>query len=238
VRKEKAQRKADVQIAGWLCCWCANTGVYQSRFVAPGRSREDGFQSSPRTSGQTRDDPTNLTSADFPGNESGSFRVLGGRGSGRRGGSGRAEMGRSAGRMSTGQWVAVNEKQRERDGEREGLDASADSSSYSSPQAAKPGASGKDDSPNGSGGKSKEDIKRRRGQIQEWRMKQASPPRSQTSEPGSGPGLPSQQDEGILPLASQVRILSSLTTVAKYQSQCLSSMYKCVTGFVFLLKSP
>ncbi|KAG0560845.1 hypothetical protein M758_9G018100 [Ceratodon purpureus] len=189
-----------------------------SRFVGAGRSREDGYQSSPKTSGQIREDPTNLSSADFSGNEMSTSRELGrigGRGVGRRGGSGRAEMGRSGGRMSGGQWVAVNEKQRERDGEREGVDAladrgvssSGDGSSYSSPQTGKPGASGKDDSPNGSGGKSKEDIKRRRGQIQEWRMKQASPPHSKGSEPGSGTGSSSQQDgysEGILPLASQV----------------------------------
>ena len=191
-----------------------------SRFVGAGRSREDGYQSSPKTSGQIREDPTNLSSADFSGNEMSTSRELGrigGRGVGRRGGSGRAEMGRSGGRMSGGQWVAVNEKQRERDGEREGVDAladrgvssSGDGSSYSSPQTGKPGASGKDDSPNGSGGKSKEDIKRRRGQIQEWRMKQASPPHSKGSEPGSGTGSSSQQDgysEGILPLASQVWI--------------------------------
>ena len=193
-----------------------------SRFVGSGKNRDDSYQSSAKTSGQNRDDPTNLPSADFSGNEISTSRELGrigGRGSVRRGGSGRAEMGRSAGRMSTGQWVAVTEKQRERDVEREGLDASADTNagSYSSPQAAKPPASGKDDSPNGSGGKSKEDIKRRKGQIQEWRMKQASPPHSKTSEPGSGPGLSSQQDgcsEGILPLASQVWIFSSLATMA------------------------
>lgn len=200
-----------------------------SRFVGPGRNREDGYQSSPKTSGQNRDDPTNLPSVDFPGNEIGNARELGRmgvRGSGRRGGSGRAEMGRSAGRMNTGQWVAMNEKQREREGEREGFDPSADrgaadtnaGSSYSSPQAAKSVVSGKDDSPNGSGGKSKEDVRRRRGQIQEWRMKQASPPHSKTSEPGLGPGLTSQQNgylEGILPLASQVWIFPSLATVKK-----------------------
>lgn len=165
----------------------ADAGNHQnsSRFV---RSREDGHA-------KAREDGT-TTSADFMGTES----STGKRGGGRRGG--RAEAaGRSAGR--SGQWVAVNEKQRERDGERE-----PDADVNASPQAALATTSAESSS-NGSGGKSKEDMKRRRGQIQEWRMKQASPPHFKpTAERGSQRASSlAQQDgnsEGILPLASQV----------------------------------
>lgn len=211
-------------------------GMYQtlqnsSRFSAPVRNRVvDGHL---KTSRQNREETTNSVPADFTGtfkeNEiiNRDLGKPGMKGNGRRGGPGRAELSRTAGRSGAGHWVVVNDKQRELDGEREpgyvsnlhGLSASLEKgvsspvdtntgSSYSSPQAAKlTSNSGKEDSPNGSGGKSKEDSKRRRGQIQEWRMKQPSPPHAKPLEAASGTGLVSQQDaypEGILPLASQV----------------------------------
>lgn len=228
-------------ICSCLYLWCLNAGMYQtlqnsSRFSAPVRNRVvDGHL---KTSRQNREETTNSVPADFTGtfkeNEiiNRDLGKPGMKGNGRRGGPGRAELSRTAGRSGAGHWVVVNDKQRELDGEREpgyvsnlhGLSASLEKgvsspvdtntgSSYSSPQAAKlTSNSGKEDSPNGSGGKSKEDSKRRRGQIQEWRMKQPSPPHAKPLEAASGTGLVSQQDaypEGILPLASQVWVFLS-----------------------------
>jgi hypothetical protein len=180
-----------------------------------------------------------MATTDFSGaskeNEAGISREyvrMGGRGSGRRGPSGRGEIGRSGGRMVTGQWVAVQDVQRERDSARDVIttrslldtvDVPADqgasylmkvnsTGSMSTPLAGKSPPPRKEDSPTslkdaGSGGKSKEDSKRRRGQTQEWRMKQPSPPQSKSSETLATLDSPSQQhmhSAGILPLASQV----------------------------------
>lgn len=166
---------------------------------------------------------------------------MGGRVGSRRGGLGRGEVGRRGGRMITGQWVAVNERQREREGDREGvtittlaqpIDLTAEmgaalvtsgATALSSPQTGNSPPPGKEESPNslreiGSGGKLRDDLKRRRGQTQEWRMKQpspqgGSPTQSKMSDsPASLDASPQQsgEDDGaqlvaILPLASQVQ---------------------------------
>ncbi|KAL2609363.1 hypothetical protein R1flu_027936 [Riccia fluitans] len=94
---------------------------------------------------------------------------------GRRGAGGpRGEPGRRGGRTVVGQWVAVNERQRERDClESSGPSESAESGSDKGSNSA--GNSCKDDSfaKEGSGvsQKVRDDLKRRRGQQQEWRMK-------------------------------------------------------------------
>ncbi|KAL3699376.1 hypothetical protein R1sor_017398 [Riccia sorocarpa] len=86
------------------------------------------------------------------------------------------EVGRRGGRTIVGQWVAVNDRQRDRDGlESSGLSEGAESGSDKGSNSA--GNSCKEESLAvtkeglGASQKARDDLKRRRGQQQEWRMK-------------------------------------------------------------------
>lgn len=200
------------------CVLVCIPGHYQrhqlSNILAAGRVEEDLNQSgsvSPVSTGETSAVVVAGESLRFPAMESEKGACLlrnGGRVAGRCNGSGRGEIGRKAGQIPGGQWVAVNENQRERDGETvggmtgchgESMDFTAlvgkadllmilSHQVVANPLANKPSQNspppGKEDSSTATrelvaGGKLREDLKRRRG-IQEWRMKQ---PSSQQSSP-------------------------------------------------------
>ncbi|BBN19998.1 non-canonical poly(A) RNA polymerase PAPD5/7 [Marchantia polymorpha subsp. ruderalis] len=118
--------------------------------------------------------PSKESELDCPrdnGRASEGTRVVGGR----RGSGSRSDAGRRGGRTVVGQWVAVNERQRERDGlDASGPSESAESGSDKGSNSA--GTSCKEEAlvvaKEGSGSqKARDDLKRRRGQQQEWRMK-------------------------------------------------------------------
>jgi hypothetical protein len=201
------------------CVLLCIPGHYQrhqlSNILATGRVGEEDLNQSgsvsPVSTGETSAVVGAGESLRFPAMESEKGACLlrnGGRVAGRCNGSGRGEIGQKAGQIPGGQWVAVNENQRERDGETVGGMTGSHGESMeftalvgkadllmilshqvvANPLANKPSQNssppGKEDSSTATrelvaGGKLREDLKRRRG-IQEWRMKQ---PSSQQSSP-------------------------------------------------------